>query len=195
MPRRAARALLHVAALGAGHRLAVQRAHLELDGAGARARPAARGCTRRSPRRSRASSSSASARVRIASAFARSSAETPLARKPASTPSREASHSIVSRVGRVLPRSICEMYSFEKRSPARSVCVSPAATRSWRSRSPSRGARRRGGGRTHSCGASWHRSREHAGRFTEKQSPLRDSPPKGAWMRHFRGQAASVRIT
>src|SRR5262249_31537281 len=32
----------------------------------------------------------------------------------------------------------CETYSFEKRSPASSLCVSPAATRSWRSRSPRR---------------------------------------------------------
>jgi hypothetical protein len=46
-----------------------------------------------------------------------------------------------SAVGRVFPRSICEMYSFEKRSPARSVWVRPAATRSWRRRSPRRGAR------------------------------------------------------
>ena len=52
--------------------------------------------------------------------------------------SRSASHSIVLSVGRVLPRSIWETYSFEKRSPARSLCVSPAATRSWRSRSPRR---------------------------------------------------------
>jgi hypothetical protein len=52
------------------------------------------------------SSSSASARARIVSAFARWSAETPLARNPASTPSRRASQSIVSAVGRVLPRSI-----------------------------------------------------------------------------------------
>ena len=43
-----------------------------------------------------------------------------------STPSRTASHSTVSGVGRVFPRSIWEMYSFEKRSPARSDWVSPA---------------------------------------------------------------------
>ena len=64
--------------------------------------------------------------------------QTPLARKPASTPSRAARHSTVSRVGRVLPRSIWETYSFENRSPARSLCVSPAANASCRSRSPSR---------------------------------------------------------
>ena len=61
-----------------------------------------------------------------------------VSRKPASTPSLAASHSIVSRVGRVLPRSIWLTYSFEKRSPARSVCVRPAATRSCRTRSPRR---------------------------------------------------------
>ena len=108
------------------------------------------------------SSSSASARARIASAFARSSAETPVARKPASTPSRSASHSTVSVVGRVLPRSIWEMYSFEKRSPASSVCVRPAATRSCRSALAEPGpARGRGGGMggdgAPSCGARTHR--------------------------------------
>ena len=40
--------------------------------------------------------------------------------------------------GAVFPRSIWLTYSFEKRSPARSVWVSPAATRSWRTRSPRR---------------------------------------------------------
>ncbi len=75
---------------------------------------------------------------RAASRRPRSSVATPLARKPGSTPSRAASHSTVSRVGRVLPRSICETYSFENRSPASSLWVSPAATRSWRRRSPSR---------------------------------------------------------
>ena len=106
-----------------------------------RRRPRARPCTRRSRRRSRAARTSASARASIASARARSSLETPLARNVASTPSRAASHSTVSRVGRVLPRSICEMYSFENRSPARSLCVSPAETRSWRRRSPRRDPR------------------------------------------------------
>ena len=61
---------------------------------------------------------SASARASAPSSRPRSSVATPFARKPASTPSRSASHSIVSRVGRVLPRSIWETYSFEKRSPA-----------------------------------------------------------------------------
>ena len=52
-------------------------------------------------------------------------------------PRRRASRS--SRgVGRVLPRSICETYSFENRSPASSLWVSPAPTRSWRRRSPRR---------------------------------------------------------
>ncbi len=51
---------------------------------------------------------------------------------------RCASHSTVSAVGRVLPRSIWLTYSFEKRSPASSVCVRPAATRRRRRRSPSR---------------------------------------------------------
>ena len=72
----------------------------------------------------RRASSRASARASAASTRPRSSAETPLARKPASTPSRCASQSIVSRVGRVLPRSIWLTYSFENRSPARSVWVS-----------------------------------------------------------------------
>ena len=60
--------------------------------------------------------------------------------KPASTPRRLASHVIVSPVGRVLPRSIWLTYSFENRSPASSLCVRPAAMRSWRRRSPSRRA-------------------------------------------------------
>ena len=68
---------------------------------------------------------SASARVSVASIRPRSSADTPLARKLGSTPRRIASHSTVSRVGRVLPRSIWETYSLEKRSPARSLCVRP----------------------------------------------------------------------
>src|SRR2546430_13046017 len=53
----------------------------------------------------------------------RSSVETPFWRKSASTPSRCASHSIVSRVGRVLPRSIWLTYSLLNRSPARWVWV------------------------------------------------------------------------
>src|SRR5919198_2433134 len=53
-------------------------------------------------------------------------------------PSRSASQLMVSRVGRVLPRSIWLTYSFENREPASSVCVIPAATRSWRRRSPRR---------------------------------------------------------
>ena len=83
-------------------------------------------------------SDSASARERAPSSLVRSSVATPLARKPASTPRRSASHSIVPSVGRVLPRSIWETYSFEKRLPARSLCVRPAATRSCRTRSPRR---------------------------------------------------------
>ena len=105
--------------------LAVQRAHVQLDGAGAehgRRGPCAYSASASS---NRCSSSRASARARIASARARSSAETPLARNDASTPSRSASHSIVSAVGRVLPRSICEMYSLEKRSPASWAWVRP----------------------------------------------------------------------
>ncbi len=84
---------------------------------------------------------SASARASIASTRARSSVETPLPRKAASTSSRSASHSTVSSFGCVLPRSIWLTYSFEKRSPASWVCVSPAATRSARRRPPSCGAR------------------------------------------------------
>ena len=68
---------------------------------------------------------SASARESIASTRLRSSAETPFSRKLASTPSLTASHSIVSRVGRVLPRSIWLTYSLEKRSPATSLWVRP----------------------------------------------------------------------
>ena len=90
--------------------------------------------------RFRRASTRASARESAASTRARSSAETPLARKPTSTPRRSASHSTVSRVGRVFPRSIWLTYSFEKRSPASSVWVNPAATRSWRNRSPRRRA-------------------------------------------------------
>ena len=103
---------------------------------------------------------SASARASAPSSRPRSSVATPFARKPGSTPSRAASHSTVSRVGRVLPRSIWETYSFEKRSPARSLCVRPAATRSWRRRSPRRsplgargGAARGEGGVSGSCAA------------------------------------------
>src|SRR5207244_5449352 len=75
----------------------------------------------------------------------RSSALTPLSRYSGSTPRRAASHSTVSAVGRVLPRSIWLRYSFEKRPPARSLWVSPAAARRLRRRSPSgtvRGRRR-----------------------------------------------------
>ena len=53
-----------------------------------------------------------------------------------STPSRADSHSMVSAVGRVFPRSIWLTYSLEKRSPARSVCVSPRAIRSCLTRPP-----------------------------------------------------------
>src|SRR4029078_4101417 len=60
------------------------------------------------------------------------------ARNVASTTSGPASQPIVSGVGRVFPRSICEMYSFEKRSPARSVCVTPADARWVGTRSPRR---------------------------------------------------------
>ena len=67
----------------------------------------------------------------------RSLEETPISRNVESTPSRAASHSIVSAVGRVFPRSIWLRYSLENRSPARSVWVSPRAMRSWRTRSPS----------------------------------------------------------
>jgi hypothetical protein len=79
---------------------------------------------------------SASARESPLSIRPRSSVETPLARKPASVPSFAASHSTVSAVGLVFPRSIWLTYSLEKRSPASSVWVIPAATRSWRRRSP-----------------------------------------------------------
>ena len=56
----------------------------------------------------------------------RASVETPDARNAGSTPSFSASHAIVVSVGRVFPRSIWLMYSFENRSPASWVCVSPA---------------------------------------------------------------------
>src|SRR5688500_5204740 len=65
----------------------------------------------------------------------------PLSRNEGSTSRRFASHSTVSGVGRVLPRSIWLTYSFEKRSPASSVWVSPAATRRRRRRSPRRAPR------------------------------------------------------
>ena len=81
---------------------------------------------------------SASARASRASTRLRSSVEMPLERKAGSTFRRCASHSTVSAVGRVFPRSIWLTYSFEKRSPANSVCVRPAATRRRRRRSPSR---------------------------------------------------------
>ena len=83
-------------------------------------------------------SEAASARASSASAFVRSSVETPDERKPGSTSSRSASHATVASVGRVLPRSIWLTYSFENRSPASCVCVSPFATRSARRRSPRR---------------------------------------------------------
>src|SRR5215203_1400429 len=79
----------------------------------------------------------ASARERTLSARSHSSEERPTSRKERSTPSRLASHSSVSFVGRVAPRSIPLTYCFVKRSPARSACVRPRAIRSWRTRSPS----------------------------------------------------------
>src|SRR3954452_13631693 len=71
-----------------------------------------------------------------ASTWAYSSQVCPVSRYEASTPSRSAIQPSVCGVGRVLPRSILLTYSFEKRSPARSDCVRPAATRSWRKRVP-----------------------------------------------------------
>ena len=59
-------------------------------------------------------------------------------RRTGSTPSRSASQATVDSVGRVFPRSIWLMYSFEKRAPASCVCVRPAETRSVRTRSPRR---------------------------------------------------------
>ncbi len=84
----------------------------------------------------------------------RSSVETPLPRNPASTPSRPASQATVSSVGRVLPRSIWLMYSFENRSPASWVCVRPAVSRSERNRSPRRDVGAADVLRTVSCGAA-----------------------------------------
>ena len=83
-------------------------------------------------------SDSASARARSVSTFVRSSVETPTARNAGSTDSRSANQAIVDSVGRVFPRSIWLMYSFENRPPASSVWVIPAATRSERTRSPRR---------------------------------------------------------
>ena len=131
---------LDVAVVRVRHRLALEGADVELDGAGAEARRAGPACTPRSTRRSvplRAARRRGRGSPRPWPARLRRRRS---ARKPASTPRRSASHSIVSEVGRVLPRSIWEMYSLEKRSPAMSVCVRPAATRSWRRRSPRRGA-------------------------------------------------------
>ena len=116
-------------------------------GRGPRARPSRWRRRRAGPRRrappprgSGAVSTRASARASIASIRPRRSVETPLPRNAGSTPSRPASHAIESGVGRVLPRSIWLMYSFENRSPATWDCVSPAARRSERSRSPRRDA-------------------------------------------------------
>src|SRR5919201_421736 len=71
-----------------------------------------------------------------ASTSAYSSQVCPVSRYEESTPSRSAIHASVCGVGRVLPRSIWLTYSLEKRSPARSDCVRPAATRSCRNRVP-----------------------------------------------------------
>jgi hypothetical protein len=79
---------------------------------------------------------SASARASADSARARSATLTPVSRKSGSTPSFSASHSSVSVVGRVFPRSIWLTYSFENRPAARSLWVRPPATRSVLSRSP-----------------------------------------------------------
>src|SRR5262249_48795820 len=79
---------------------------------------------------------SASPLASTASQRYRSTDETPLARKVGSAPSRSASHSSVSAVGLVLPRSIWLTYSLENRPPASSVWERPAATRSRRTRSP-----------------------------------------------------------
>jgi len=60
-------------------------------------------------------SSAASARATTLSTRSRSLEETPVSRKEGSTPRRLASHSTVSPVGRVFPRSIWLTYSFELR--------------------------------------------------------------------------------
>src|SRR5215216_4750622 len=78
----------------------------------------------------------ASARVTAASTAAYSLQLWPVSRYVASTPSASAIHSSVAAVGRVLPRSIWEMYSFEQRSAASSSWVRPAAARSCRTRAP-----------------------------------------------------------
>ena len=90
---------------------------------------APRGRGRRPPDRE-CDSVSASARASIASMRLRTSVETPRRRNSASTPSRSASHAIVSPVGRVLPRSIWLMYSFENRSPASSSASARQRARS-----------------------------------------------------------------
>ena len=132
--------LAHLAFLGARPGLAGESANLELGGAGGA--DVARGQRRRArpPPACRCASVSASARASSASIRPRRSVETPLPRNAGSTPSCAASQAIDSAVGRVLPRSIWLMYSFENRSPATWVCVSPAARRSERSRSPIRDA-------------------------------------------------------
>ena len=169
---------LDVAGVRAGHRLAVQRTDVELDGARAEhggQRPGVLGDRLVEnvvfEERVGAGEDRLGLRALVGGDAARE--EAGVDAEP------EASQSIVSAVGRVLPRSICEMYSFEKRSPARSVWVRPAATRNWRRRSPSRGERGAAVS-THSCGARRHAGTQHAGHFTEKQSPEKDSPPKGA---------------
>ena len=136
--------LAHVAALGERPALAGERAQLELGRASRHDLRARRRETPRLPRRAgvppRAPRPArASPRSRL-----RSSTETPCARKLGSTPSRPASHASVSCVGRVFPRSIWLTYSFEKRSPASSVCVRPGgeAERAQRARPRRMQARR-----------------------------------------------------
>jgi len=97
-------------------------------------------------------------------------------------PSRAENHSMAAADGCDFPSSTWLTYSLLKRVPARSVWVRPAETRSWRTRSPRRGA----------CGALevWVRAALDISGFTESTSfptKVQDGAhwnhPKGAWLR------------
>ena len=96
-----------------------------------------------------------------------------------------ASQAIASSVGRVLPRSIWLMYSFENRSPATWVCVSPGGeAQRAQPLAEARGRRGRGRRDRRSAGASSSVVVRRAGggvhlSVSQGDSPLSCLPPKG----------------
>ena len=130
--------LAHLTELLERPRLAGERAELERRRRRSGARPAR---PRGTPRRPRRSDGRPTAPPRARAAPRPSSAPPSRPRRRGRQDRRRAARRARRRsysVGRVLPRSIWLMYSFEKRAPASCVWVRPADTRSVRRRSPRR---------------------------------------------------------